>query len=97
MGLKRRKTNIFREKIQTIFIGIPLYNYLEVPHESYIEFKLENRDWATNETVTYNNLSELSSLLGTTEIGFRGDFEYGYYEEITKSVFIYCNNVVFPE
>jgi len=83
----------FKSEVQKIFSRqLCLSEYKEFPDTGRITFKLESFHEGV---VKYEELKKLSVLLGTDEIGFEGDFEYGYYEEIDKCVNIFCTNVKF--
>jgi len=83
----------FETEVRKIFTDSNKYiqNYKEIPSKSRITFEVS----ATCGAVEYKDLKKLSKLLGTSEIGFEGEFEYGYYEEIDQHVAIYCNKVEF--
>jgi len=84
----------FAKSIRDIFKYILLSDYKEVPKEKKVSFTISS---STSVVVQWSMLKELSLLLGTEDIGFEGDFEYGYYEEIDHIVSIYCLNVKFSE
>lgn len=95
--MKRNKKWVFYDEMVKIF-GVPCspwghnYDYTESPKDRSLSFYLMGAD------MTYDKLTQLSNLLGTTKINFRGGSKEGcptcgpdYYGEVT------AEDVRFPD
>ena len=81
----------FKKQIEKIFKNKYIVDYVELKDRSELSFTLNG----LSNVIDYNELKQLFELLNTEDIGFEGDFEYGYYNEIDSNVKIYCLNVKF--
>jgi len=88
-----KNQRVFEVAVKEIFPHKGISDYKELRAQAKITFTLTSMQYTA---VEWSQLKQLSELLGTEEIGFEGDFEYGYYDDIDLKVMLYCLNVKFP-